>query len=329
MDVNLITLAEAWETLVVPQMDSVSDRTLSEYRDSLSIWTRLSGNPPACSISREVVRAFREKLLSTPYKRGKSKTGKRSPATVNRIMRDLHVVISPLWPADRVNPSGRGMIPFFAWPRSLCRQKKLPFVFTADNLDQLYLKANSYTAAPGCRTSTMNNPRLWRTALVLALNCGARTWDLFDLRWTDIRLDDPAPYQFGSIVFGARKTNKLHRIPLNQCAARHLNDLRKRPVTDRQPDRVFPGFYKGDTFYTAWKAICAAANVSGTFESMRKTAVTRHNSIIWNSGFWLSGHVEPGVFGHYDNPSDRIFEAVYKLENPPEFVRGMHQLESA
>ncbi|WP_373649038.1 tyrosine-type recombinase/integrase [Schlesneria sp. DSM 10557] len=320
-----MTLPDAWEKQVLPEIDHIAESTLKEYRSSLGLWKTLTGNPTCDQINRETVRHFRDKLISTPYRRGgQKKVGQRTPSTVNRVMRDIHVTISPLWPADRSNPSGLNLIPYFKWPRNLQHQKQLPFVFTAADLDRLYLNCNAARQpSKFARWCPMNEPRLWRLALVLALNCGARTWDLFDFKISKIRLNEPEPYQFGSISFHAQKTGKLHRFPLNECAAKHLKAYLADPITwHGQTDRLFPGFYKGQTFYKTWKRICTAAESSGTFESMRKTCVTRHNSVVWNAGFWLSGHVQTGVFGHYDNPSDRIFEAVYGLEQPAEFVRG-------
>ena len=322
-----LKLDQAWEQLVVPDMEEIASTTIEEYRGSLRIWKRLSGDPDISAIDRETVKAFRTKLVSTPYKRGKVKVAKRSAATVNRIMRDMHVVMSPFWPADRTNPSGLNLMPFFKWPRSLSIQRKLPFVYSMRDLSKLYLNADACRQTPRTRRTPLNEPRLWRLALVLGLNCGARTWDLFQLKISDVNLEPEKPFRYGSIVFSAVKTGKLHRIPLNKYSARHLKDYLKNPVQwKRQGDRLFPGFCKGKAFYATWKRIGKAANVVGTFEAMRKTCVTHHNSVIWESGYWLTGHIAPGVFGHYDNPSARIFQSVYKLRNPAEFVRGAKSL---
>ena len=329
MNDSTLTLAKAWETLVVPEMDHIADSTLSQYRDDLRLWEKLSPNPPVADIRRDTVMTFREKLIQTASNRGKQKGGKRSLSTVNRIMREIHVVLSPFWPADRSCPGGKGFVPFFAWPRPLSFQRKLPFIFSVKDLDSLYLNADAYRATSGCRSTPMNEGRLWRAALVLALNCGARTFDLFDLRWADIRMDDPEPYKFGSVVFGARKTNKLHRVPLNECAFAHLKDLKFNPVESDEPDRVFPGFKKGKTFYKAWKTICDASKVDGCFESLRKSCHTMHSNISPDVGKWLTGHRCSDVTGYYDNPTLRILEAVYKFEFPPAFKAGMLSLTGA
>ena len=320
---NLTTLRMAWETSIVPMMDEISDNTMSEYQAALRLWERLTNDPDVSKIDKVAIKTFRDKLISTPYKRGKKKAH-RSTDTVNRIMRDIRRIVSPLWPADRVNPDGLGITPLFKWPKQLSRQYRLPFVFTSDDLDKLYLHAYACAQTPRSRTCAMNEQRLWRAAMALALNCGARTWDLFSLEWDCVDFDE---FDHGSIMFTAGKTNKLHKIPLNQCASRHLQHLHKYRIHRHgQEHRIFPGFYKGSTFYKTWRRICDAAGVSGTFESMRKTAVTRHNSIIDRVGYWLSGHVEPGVFGHYHNPTAQIFKAVYAMENPPVFEAWANRL---
>ena len=313
------TLRDAWEQEIVPVMDDISDRTMEEYEHALALWERLGPNPDVGRIDKLVIKTFRNKLITTPYKRGKKKLH-RSSQTVNRIMRDLRRIISPLWPADRVFPDGLGLVPLFKWPKAMPRQYRLPFVFSAEDLDKLYLNARACEQTPRCRKTALNEKRLWRVALVLALNCGARTWDLFALEWDCVNFDE---YEFGSLTFTAKKTGKLHKIPLNECASRHLKWLNaNRVVRPGQEGRIFPDFAKGKAFYVTWRRICNAAGVSGTFESMRKTAVTRHNSIIDRAGYWLSGHVEPGVFGHYHNPTDQIFQAVYALKNPQTFEQA-------
>jgi hypothetical protein len=298
------------------------------YQGAIGLWTRYSGDPAIERIDTNLVRDFRNKLIETPFRWGHCKR-KRSVATVNKIMRELHVVLNPLWPADRYNTGGKGLIPFFKWPKALKKQLRLPFVYSDANLDAIYWNCDACKQTTGCRTTALNLARFWRLALVLALNTGARTWDLFGLQWEAVRLTDDEPYRFGSIVFQAQKTGKLHRIPLNECSQRHLQLAfgRRHEFLDR--GSIFPGFYKGKSFYRTWNRIVSAAKVSGLdgglpkFESMRKTAVTRHNSVIWNAGFWISGHVDAGVFGAYDNPSDRIFEAVYSCRLPASYLAGM------
>ncbi len=318
-------LSEAWEHLVLPDRDKASDSTLIHYIHVLNAWKRLTNDPPVSEITRRTVVDFREKLQQTPFLRGK-RLQVRSVATVNRIIRELHVMVSPLFPADRYYPGGLGLTPIFAFPKALPQKKVSPFVFNENQLSRLYLQADACERTIGCRETGVNNPRLWRAGLVLALNCAARTFDLFNLRWQDVILGESGRFRFGSIQFEARKTGKLQRIPLNQCAAQHLADLSRRPADDS--DRVFPGFNKTKTFYVAWRKICRSAEVDAVFEDMRKTSVTWHNNLVWNAGFWLSGHLQPGVMGNYDNPSERVFEAVYRLENPIAFTDGASKLRT-
>ena len=328
-----LTIRQAYDTFVRPERDPVSSATATQYQSALNLWERYSGNPPVCQITRATIMGFRQRLIDTPiiYTKLKQKsvpkiTKHRSPATINRIMRELHVVVSPMWPADRVNPSGLGLMEFFKWPKVLVCVRQPPRVYEHEELDRLYLNADAVRPVDG-RRSGMHETRLWRLALALSLNCGARAFDLFNLRWRDVQLEPSGKYRHGWVEFVATKTKKRHRVPLNNVAAIHLRDCLVRPVISSQS--VFPGFQKTKGFYSAWRRICRAANLSGDFNSMRKTCVSRHNDIVFKSGYWISGHLEPGVFGNYDNPSERIFEAVYKLETPSEFVKGAQKLIAA
>jgi integrase len=326
-----MTLTKAWETLVLPQIDPIAESTLRQYRDDLRLWERLMQKPAVSKISRETVMRFREKLIQTPYQRGSKKGGKRSPNTVNRIMRELHVLVSPFWAPDRSYPGGLDLCPFFGWPRQLQCQLDFPAYFSVKDLDALYLNADAYPATAGCRSTPLNDPRLWRAAIVLAVNCGARTWDLFGLKWENINLESTDEYKFGWVVFRAKKTFKRHKVPLNQCSHAHLKDLQAKPIPSTEPDRVFPGVKrKGSAFYRAWRAIRTKAELGKVdFEDLRKTCVTMHNNLFPEVGNWITGHRKSDVTGFYDNPTERIREVVYRLEMPPAFKAGMLLLTGA
>ena len=45
IDAGTMKLQAAWETLIFPQLDEISDATEQEYRNAIAIWNRLSGNP--------------------------------------------------------------------------------------------------------------------------------------------------------------------------------------------------------------------------------------------------------------------------------------------
>lgn len=314
------TLRLCFEAFVLPELDERSAATLAEYQITLAHWERLTDNPPVSSIDRQRIKEFRRALIETPFKRGRSKHT-RSPATVNKIMRTLAAMISPLWPADRHNPGGHGFVPFLKWPESLPRQKKLPFTFSRKAMSQLYRACDACRAQGGYRKTGLYHPFLWRTAIVLALNTGPRTWDLFSLRWEDVRFED---FRYGSVYYRAQKTGKFQRPPLNAIARAHLERLRDLHL---DAELVFPDFKKNKSFYAAWGRICAAAQVTAPFEAFRKTCSTLHDDVARGVGAWLTGHEVRGVNAeNYQDPTRRVLRAVYSLKNPVEFRRAAKTL---
>ncbi len=318
----LATLRRCFQEHIRPELEE-SDRaatTIKEYLTMLSWWEKYTDDPPINLIARKTVKDFRTELISKPFKRGKVKK-KRSPATVNKLMRTLAACITPLWPADRHNPGGKGLLDFFKFPESLAEDRDLPFVFTRKDMSSLYLACDACRPTGGHRKSHLYDPRLWRAAIVLALNAGPRTWDLFSLRRQDVKLTE---FRHGSVKFVACKTRKFQRIPLNRVSRAHLEYVLSLNLPS---DRVFPGFAKNKSFYAAWKRICKKANVQAPFESFRKTCSTKHNDIIKDVGDWITGHGLKGVNAkHYDNPTTRVFRAIYSFKHPREFVIGARVL---
>lgn len=316
------SLRACFEAYVLPELDERATSTLIEYETTLCHWERLAGDPPVGSIDRAVLKMFRTKLFETKYRRGNGPKRSRSPATVNKVFRTLKAMITPLWPADRHNPGGRGLVPFCKFPEPLATCKSLPFVYSRKDLTALYLAAEACATPKQQRMSPLHNPSVWRAAMVLALNTGPRTWDLFSLKWSDVRWDD---FRFGSVFFAARKTAKVQRPPLNRCASTHLKHLQSLALDS---ERVFPGFAKGKAFYDAWGRICAKAGVpDADFEDFRKTCSTLHDDIFPGVGPWLTGHEVRGVNAqNYQNPTKRVLRTVYSLKLPRGFRLGMESI---
>lgn len=317
-----LTLRDAFVLHILPdlQEEERTPATLNEYATTLTHWENLTPDPPVPKIDRVLLKAFRKRLIETPYTRGKKKH-KRSPATVNKIMRTLTAAITPLWPADRHNPGGLGLVEFFKPLEALAEQGELPFVFSRAEMSALYRACEACKATRGYRNTPLYCAAAWRAAIVLALNAGPRTWDLFRLRWSDIRWDE---FRYGSVRFRATKTGKLQRIPLNRAARIHLQYLQSLGLS---AELVFPGFRKNKSFYAAWARICKAANVNAPFESFRKTCSTLHDDVIGGVGEWICGHSVRGTNAkNYQNPTNRVFRAIYGLKCPAEFRRGARAL---
>lgn len=313
-----------------------SARTLEEYEIALGHWERKASyplesdptvnaiDPPVRLINESIVSAFRRKLLKDPFTKGKSTArNQRANLTVNKVMRHLRAIVRTLFPPDSHNPNGAGIVPLFPWPEELKRQGTLTFTFSRKELSALYLACGKCKSASkyACNRSPMHNPDKWRTALVLALNAGPRTWDLFGLKWSAIKWDK---FKHGAVWFQSRKTAKIQMVPLNRESRIHLEHLRKLFPTD---EFIFQGFKKDSTFYRSWERITAAAKVTAPFESMRKTCSTLHDDVRHGVGAFLLGHSPRGVNAtSYDNPTPRVMRTVYKLKCPAEFRRGAFQI---
>lgn len=312
-----------------------SQQTLELYENALTHWEQKATDPlspggktldpPITNISEEVVKDFRKRLMKEQFLMGKRK-GNRTNQTVNKIMRHLRRIVRSLFPKDSRNPKGHGVIELFPWPEELRRQKTLTFTFSRKELSSLYLGcAHCKSKSKYSRhKSPMHCPHKWRTALVLALNCGARTWDLFKLEWSSIHWDK---FKYGAVWFQSRKTAKIQMVPLNRVARIHLEHLRKQYPNEKL---IFEGFKKNSTFYRAWERIETHAGVTAPFESMRKTCSTLHDDVLYGVGAFILGHSPRGVNAtSYDNPTPRVTRTVYRLKCPAEFRRGAQSLSQA
>lgn len=96
--------------------------------------------------------------------------------------------------------------------------------------------------------------------VLLALNCGLRRGEVFNLQWDDVTLDGAAP---SLVVRGSvAKSGKTRHIPLNRMA---LDTLRKWQAQGDGAGLVFPSPAGGrfDNINSAWRALVKAADLPG------------------------------------------------------------------
>lgn len=316
------SLTDCYQAYMIPRLEDRErkPKTFLEYEQAIAHWERLMMTESGCrmpvkEISDKTAKLFRKRLLS--------ETPTRSKATVNKIMRHWSAVVRHLWPADRTNPKGKGLIAFFDLPGSLEEDGRLPFTFARKELSDLYRACDVVKPLRGCRKSPIQIPLLWRLALVLEYNIGARTYDLFTLKWSDFREFD---WKWGSIHFRAAKTRKLQRIPLNQQARLHLDAVKALALDS---ERIFPAFNptNASAIRRKWRKICKAAQVNGCFEDLRKTVSTAYEDLRPGVGPWITGHQLSGVNArNYQNPTKRVLKAVYTLKQPKAFIEGARLL---
>lgn len=322
------TLRQVFKRHILEDLE-VGDSALGDYQTVLNLWESLMRDLPVGQISKLTVKEFRTKISKQVIFRESAQQRTRSPATVNKLMRVFKALVRRLWPQDSHNPEGLGLVDYFRFPGPLTEPRNLleKFTFSRKDLSTLYEACHHAKPVKSRRKSHLYEPLLWRTALVLGLNCGPRTWDLFRLEWPSIRWED---FRYGSVCFVAQKTEKAQRIPLNRLAAIHLRAVQEMGL-DAQ--RIFPGFQKNKTFYRCWKNICAAAALqtmkgrTTRFEDNRKTCSSRYDDVFEGVGSWVTGHSLKGVNAkHYQDANSRVRNAVYNLPQPKAFREGARQL---
>jgi integrase len=303
VDPRALTLRQAYERWLEPDLFDAAYATRREYGTALNHWERLTGDPPIAAIANAHVLALRDGLLGSRY----------APATVRKTWSHLRAILRRLSPQALGNPQGEGIlqrVPCVKMPRL---RPKLPRVATHAELDRLYV-ACSAAGWPPAR-SGQPAAALWRCFIVLAYNYGLRTRDLWGLWWKDIDFDR------GLFRFSALKTSKLQGMPLNRVSRAHLAAIVPASGDDRP--HVFHPTKSRHQFYREWAKINAAAEMSAPLEcrDLRETCCTAYEEIAPGVGRWILAHSERGVTErHYLNPSRMVAEAVAKLPQPAAFL---------
>lgn len=307
----------------------VGESAFGDYNTVITLWEELQKDYPVGEINKALVKEFRTRVSCQKIDVGTERERKRSPATVNKLMRVFKALVRRMWPKDSHNPEGLGLVDYFEFPGPLSEPANLlqKFTFSRKDLSALYRASVHAKPVKSHRRSHLYNALLWQCSLVLSLNCGPRTWDLFSLDWDNIVWDE---FKYGALVFCAKKTEKAQRIPLNQVASIHLKAVRALKL---DPVKIFPGFKKNKTFYSCWKNICRAADLESMkgrntrFEDNRKTCSSRYDDSFEGVGAWVTGHCLKGVNAkHYQDATQRVRNAVYKLKQPVAFRKGAKEL---
>jgi integrase len=338
-----ITLRQYYESVLLAEaIEELRPATLKEIRTALRHWESLTSDRPLRLVTGADLRSLRDGMLGRGL----------APATVAKT----HGHLVPLFRAARADgliseiPSV-GRLRRSILPKCLRHQRsqqRQPV--SAAELERLYAGCGyaTYPARPDAGL-------IWRGLLYCWWMYGARTRDLFSLRWSDV--DVAAKL----IRFRAMKTSKLQGLPLTAFGLQVLGRLR-----DRGGELVFPGLRKPGCwntprdgtpahwitgYYATWnREVCGTVGiVPGTgpdewvqsiasrpdsvppirIKTLRQTMVTQMNDLSTGGrqlGGWLAGHYQPGVTAqNYDMPDAAIREAVERREREllPGCFRGL------
>jgi integrase len=313
-----ITLRLFYERCMLPDdAESLSPRTLAEYRCALNRWEELTFDPDMREISDNTIRQLRDGLQQV---RG------QQPPTINKTWRHIKCILN-YGCERRVLPD----VP------QLGRKKKSRLLKESPKQQRETLTTAEVASLVGaCRFATYPArqhapaPKLWSVALYLFYMYGARTFDVLrKLSWNEVRFTDRL------LQFEALKTSKLQGLPLTDLGLRLLRSIRG------PSQRVFPGFnttghQRGDGrwkkgYYTTWRSeITAGAELLAPVQlrNLRESAVTRWNDIKTDLGDWIAAHYMPGVNAqHYDYPTREIRDAVESFAVPPEIVEALERYQ--
>lgn len=175
-----------------------------------------------------------------------------------------------------------------------------------------------------------------QTAIVLAVNCGPRSVDLFTLTWRkNICLHEDVPM----LRFRARKTGKKHGIPLHPVVVDHLQRLRADESFDpggpvfpdlgsvacKDPERSRAARARNKLI----KRCLAEASLpihERPWQVMRATCCTRLNDIKSGIGSWVigQGFDRAGTKlaeDFYYNPSRLAVSTILRSPQPAAFLR--------
>lgn len=311
-----LTLRNVFDQHYLPILGKRTDSTLRDYKALLNDWERLTDDQSVDVINRRFLMSFQSELAEEEYRKGKnSPLVRRSPATVNKKFRFLKPLVACCFPKDRFNPEGLGIIDYCRFPDRLEEVQRIPKIYSAKQINAL-MKA---TLHKSIMWPKYNTALTWQVLIVCGWNFGARTYDLFDLSWKDI--DFSYRNGTGAVQFVACKTSKLQRIPMHRLVKAHLRKLRGFQVDT--PD-VFPQFAATNkkTLYRHWKKLLAHAGIESRrcFEDFRKTCNSTYNDHFDGVGSYVLGHSLSGVNAiNYDNPTNRVFQAVQNLPQPKAF----------
>lgn len=295
---DTLTLRQAFDEFVAPDVNTLAPATIAGYDGALRRWEKITDNPPVGEIDNRAFARFRDALSEQGL----------APATVNSQLRYLRRILRRIGPPDSRNPAGEGVISRIPYARQLRVDRKLPRIASREELSRLYHAA----ASASWPERDVEPADWWRAFIVTAYNVGPRLSDIKALR------SDHVSFEHGTIHFVARKTGKLQIIPANRVTLAHLK------VIDGDRPTMFGISENRHALYRQWKSLKAIAGITQrlTFHDLRRTAGSAYaNAGGLDVAATILGHSVSGVTAqYYVNPEERVRIAADQLQQPDAFL---------
>lgn len=182
------TLTELFERAYLPIVCDgrlLDAKTIQLYRDAVGWWIRLTGDPPLCKITDEIVAQFVKELESQPGR----KSERLAIATVRKHAIAIDTLLRFAGPRKRtrVGRHNRELLAAPPWVE-IPRPDVQPVVavWTAAEITALL---GSVDHMPSPRLDDMPPGEWWRALIEVAVYTGLRISQLMGLRYEDIRQD--------------------------------------------------------------------------------------------------------------------------------------------
>lgn len=310
-------LYDAWWKYHRPTLIDAAPATVAEYEGTLRKWESHTNNPPLRLINNTTLDEFKARLTRA----------KLSAETVNKIIRQVRVILRRLGPQETRNPAGLGIIHHVPYTKRLKAPAKLPRTLTLDQLSAIYDACDTakwpaerrtppglgdfeITPGYGAKGTGIPPADFWRAIVVLAYNLGLAKEDLFGLRHDEVDLDA------GLITLVRGKTNRILRLPINDHVRRALVSIWRPEVQDG----LFYESKSNRQLYGQWHAIQDAAGIAKPyfgFHDLRRTCATEFERLQAGAGTFMLGHSTPAVtWRHYRDPSEATRQAAAMLPQP-------------
>lgn len=287
-------IAERWEPIGCGDR---SRATLSKERQALNRWERYTRDPAWVGLwpgpSLKFIQDIGSRWFDDLWNRMQEEL---APATVQATRSHLNVIIRHAWKVKAIShPPLQNRRPV---------ETTTTEIFTPRDVSRILRGLVPF-------------PPL-RVAFWLALHAGPRPVDLFSLRWEDV-IEDALGRKL--IVFRARKTAKLHGVPISAETWSRLDAL------ERTSAYIFPGLsspesrdpersYHARTRNGILKAVLDALGIAAAkpWQMARATCNERFESHRAGVGEFILGHACEGVNArNYRNPTEAVHEAVATL----------------
>lgn len=203
-------------------------------------------------------------------------------------------------------------VPVLKWPKGQSRDRPAREMYSDEELAKVYM--------------VLAGDVDLQVAFVLAVNIGARAVDLFGLRWEQFDLSGDRP----AVEYTARKTGKLHRVPLARVTVRQVDRWRRvsgllpfaqGPIFPRlqapeapEPEQSRPARSRNARMKRRLARI--GLHFEKPWQVARLTCNERLERHAPGAGQFVLGHANTLNSRSYREPSQMIWEAVSTLPQP-------------